>query len=136
MRTGAAAALDTALVLVFVTIGRSSHDEALNPAGLATTAWPFLLALAAGWLLTRAWHRPEALLTGAGIWLATVIGGMLLRAVSDQGTAVPFIIVATLFLAAVLLGWRLITKLTRGVFPSRSGRERATRHESTPSETH
>ncbi|MEW2358356.1 DUF3054 domain-containing protein [Spirillospora sp. NPDC029432] len=112
MRTGVAAALDIALVLVFVVIGRSSHDEALSPAGLATTAWPFFLALAAGWLLTRAWRRPETLPTGAGVWLTTVVGGMLLRAVSDQGTALPFIIVATLFLAAVLLGWRLIAKLT------------------------
>jgi hypothetical protein len=33
---------------------------------------------------------------------------MLLRAVSGQGTAVAFVVVATLFLAAVLLGWRAL----------------------------
>jgi hypothetical protein len=39
--------------------------------------------------------------------------GLLLRAVSGQGTALPFIIVATLTLALFLLGWRSVLALVR-----------------------
>lgn len=102
--------MDVVLVLAFVAIGRSSHEEGLSLTGLATTAWPFLAGLALGWALTRAWRRPEDLQVGIGIWATTVIGGMLLRTISDQGTAAAFIVVATLFLGAVLLGWRLLTR--------------------------
>jgi hypothetical protein len=43
---------------------------------------------------------------------------MLLRAVSGQGTAVPFIVVATLNLLALLVGWRLVAAtLTRARRP-------------------
>ena len=49
--------------------------------------------------------------TGLGIWAATVIGGMLLRAASGQGTAPAFIIVATLTLLVLLVGWRVIAAL-------------------------
>ncbi|MFF5263260.1 DUF3054 domain-containing protein [Actinomadura viridis] len=111
MRNGVAVGLDVGLVLVFVAIGRASHEEGASLAGFAGTAWPFLVGLAAGWGVTRAWRRPEVLVpSGVGIWAATVVVGMLLRAVSGQGTAFAFVVVATSFLAAVLLGWRLIAR--------------------------
>ncbi|MFC9559802.1 DUF3054 domain-containing protein [Agromyces sp. NPDC056965] len=111
-----AAILDAVLVVVFVSIGRRSHAEGLDLAGIAGTAWPFLAALVAGWLAARAWRHPLAVWpTGVIVWAVTVVGGMLLRAVSGQGTQLAFIIVATLTLAAFLLGWRLIAMLvTRG----------------------
>ncbi|MFB9310769.1 hypothetical protein BJY17_003412 [Agromyces hippuratus] len=121
-RTGTiaiAAVLDAVLVVVFVSIGRSSHAEGLDLAGIAGTAWPFIVALAAGWLVARAWRHPLAVWpTGVIVWAVTVAGGMVLRAVSGQGTQLAFIIVATLTLAAFLLGWRLIAMLAtrrRGV---------------------
>ena len=55
-----AVALDAALILVFVLIGRRNHDEALALGGIAQTAWPFLVGAAAGWLATRAWRHPFA----------------------------------------------------------------------------
>ncbi|WP_344954134.1 DUF3054 domain-containing protein [Actinomadura miaoliensis] len=114
MRNLGAAALDVACVLVFVAIGRASHEEAASLAGFAGTAWPFLVGLAVGWLVTRAWRRPEAFVpAGAGIWVSTVVVGMVLRAVSGQGTAVAFIVVATLFTALVLLGWRGVVRVVR-----------------------
>lgn len=68
-------------------------------AGFAGTAWPFLAGLAAGWGLWRVWRRPEALLpAGVGVWVTTVAVGMALRAVSGQGTAAAFVIVASVFL--------------------------------------
>ncbi|HEY5224795.1 MAG TPA: DUF3054 domain-containing protein [Microbacteriaceae bacterium] len=114
-----AAAIDVVAVLVFVATGRSSHAEALSVAGLAETAWPFLGGALVGWLLaglfTRgAWHSALALVrTGVVIWLSTVAIGMLLRVVSGQGTALAFIIVATVVLGILLVGWRALAILIR-----------------------
>lgn len=107
-------ALDAVLVVVFAMIGRSSHGESPID-GLFTTAWPFLAGLAVAWLFSLAWRRPTApLRTGVPVWLVTVTAGMLLRAVSGQGTALAFIIVATLTLGLFLVGSRLvITLITR-----------------------
>lgn len=103
--------LDTVLVVAFSALGRASHDSDVF-GGLWQTAWPFLIGLAVGWLVTLAWRAPLApVRTGLGIWAATVIGGMLLRAASGQGTALPFIIVATLTLLVLLVGWRVIAAL-------------------------
>lgn len=101
-------ALDAALVTAFAATGRASHDSDVL-AGLWQTAWPFLAALAAGWAVTLAWRAPAApVRTGLGVWAVTLIGGMLLRAASGQGTAVPFLVVATLVLLVALVGWRAI----------------------------
>lgn len=108
--------LDLVLVLVFVAIGRATHGEALTPPGMVSTGWPFVLALVIGWLVARAWRAPRALTTGVIVWLVTVVGGLALRVgVAQQTAAVPFIIVATLTLALVLIGWRLIAKLVSRV---------------------
>lgn len=112
-RTLGAFALDAALIAGFAATGRASHDSDVW-AGLWQTAWPFWAGLVAGWLITRAWRAPTAVRrSGLGIWASTVVGGMLLRAVSGQGTALPFVIVATLTLAVLLVGWRGIAALVR-----------------------
>lgn len=108
MRRVLGPAIDTCLVLAFVLIGRASHHDGGGLAGLASTAWPFLTGLAVGELITRSWRRPAALFpTGVGVWLSTVAGGMILRVVAGQGTAIAFIMVALAFLGLFLLGWRL-----------------------------
>lgn len=108
-----AVVLDAALVVAFAAIGRASHDSDVW-AGLGQTAWPFLVGLAVGWLMTVAWRAPAApMRTGLGVWAATVVVGMLLRAASGQGTAVPFVIVAGVTLFAALVGWRLVAALVR-----------------------
>lgn len=107
--------LDAVLVVVFAALGRASHDSAVF-AGLWGTAWPFLAGLVAGWLVTLGWRRPAApVRTGLGVWIVTVVGGMLLRAASGQGTAVPFIIVAMLTLLVLLVGWRVAAVVVRRV---------------------
>ena len=107
-----AAAVDGALILVFVLIGRRNHEAALSLGGIAQTAWPFLVGAVAGWLAVRAWRHPFALWpTGTVIWAATVGGGMALRVASGQGVQLAFVIVAALTLAALLLGWRLAALL-------------------------
>ncbi len=105
-------ALDVLCVLVFVVIGRASHTQGESLAGIASTSWPFLCGLAAGWAVSRAWRRPLALRpAGIAAWLGTVALGMVLRVVAGQGTAVAFIVVALAFLGLFLLGWRLAARL-------------------------
>jgi peptidoglycan/LPS O-acetylase OafA/YrhL len=102
---------DVCCVLVFVVIGRSSHTQGETAGGIASTSWPFLAGLAAGWLGSRAWRRPLALRPpGITVWLCTVALGMVLRVVSGQGTAPAFIVVALAFLGLFVLGWRLLAR--------------------------
>lgn len=108
--------IDTALVLVFSAVGRSSHGEAVL-GGLPTTAWPFLLGLLIGWLAALVVSRtggrgpfepwriaPEGLL----IWAGTLAVGMLARVLAGQGTAWSFIVVAGVVLGLFLLGGRAL----------------------------
>jgi hypothetical protein len=104
----AAGALDVALVVAFVLVGRRSHAEAGDLAGAASTAWPFLAALAAGWLVARAWRAPASRRTGLVVWLVTVALGQALRGVAGQGSAVSFVVVTAVVLALFLLGWRAL----------------------------
>ncbi|MFC9517970.1 DUF3054 domain-containing protein [Nocardiaceae bacterium NPDC056970] len=113
-----AAVADILFVVIFALLGRTSHEEGLDVGGLFTTAWPFLTGLAAGWVITFGLYRDkfDALLpvpTGVIVWLSTLVLGMLLRVVSDQGTAFSFILVATSFLALFLIGWRAIYQAVR-----------------------
>ncbi|WIM87202.1 DUF3054 domain-containing protein [Candidatus Mycobacterium wuenschmannii] len=104
--------IDVACVLVFCAIGRRSHDEGINVAGIATTAWPFLSGTAVGWLVSQAWRRPAAVYpTGVTVWLSTVLVGMLLRKFSSAGVAGSFVVVASAVTAVLLLGWRAIARV-------------------------
>lgn len=114
MRTWVAAVVDVVCVLVFVAVGRASHQEGNALVGVASTAWPFLAGLAVGWAVSRAWRSPRSLVpAGVSVWASTLVVGMLLRVVSGQGTALTFIAVAATFLALTLLGWRAVAMLTR-----------------------
>ena len=116
MRAGyaAALALDTAMVLAFVIIGRASHHAGGGLAGLSGTAWPFLAGMAAGELASRSWRRPAALWpAGVSVWLSTVAVGMARRVMAGQGTAAAFVTVALAFLGLFLLGGRSITWVAR-----------------------
>ena len=107
MRAGV---FDVVAVLVFVALGRRSHDEGGNAVTeTLRVAAPFLIALAAGWMVARAWRRPTALDTGVIVWIVTVVVGMLLRnLVFDRGTATSFVMVATIVTGVLLVGWRAV----------------------------
>jgi hypothetical protein len=99
--------VDVIGVLVFCAVGRRSHDEGLNITGVATTAWPFLTGTVVGWLVSRGWRQPTALVpTGVAVWLCTVAVGMVLRKASSAGVAASFVVVASSVTALLLLGWR------------------------------
>lgn len=99
--------LDFVVILIFVAIGRSVHDHGIKVAGMASTTWPFLVGMLAGALVVGARQRSSTTLkSGLTVCAATVAIGMVLRVVSGQGTAAAFVIVALVFLGAMMLGWR------------------------------
>ncbi|MFB2585168.1 DUF3054 domain-containing protein [Herbiconiux liukaitaii] len=107
-----AAVVDVVLVLLFVAIGRGSHDESGALLGFLTTAWPFLAGAAVGWLVARAWRHPFAVVrTGVVVWVAAVALGMLLRVASGQGVQLSFVIVTAIVLGVFLVGWRAVALL-------------------------
>lgn len=110
-----AAVADAVAVLAFTLIGIASHDGSLV-AAFGRVVWPFALAAAIGWAVTRAWRDPARVWpTGVLIWLVTAAGGLVLRGVSGQGLAWSFAMVTAVFLAITMLGWRaLVTALRRG----------------------
>ncbi|ROS59522.1 DUF3054 family protein [Frigoribacterium sp. PhB160] len=106
--------IDLALVVAFVLIGRRSHAEGVDPAGLATTLWPFAVGLVVGWLsvLGVRWPLP-AIRSGGVVVVSTVVLGMLLRVVSGQGVQPSFVVVTVVVLAVFLVGWRALATLLR-----------------------
>ena len=99
--------VDLVLVSLFAVIGRASHDEAVTVLGWWHTAWPFLAGALLGWVLVALTRRPGGSVpAGLAIWACTVVGGLLLRQISDQGTAAAFVVVATLVLGLLLVGPR------------------------------
>ena len=114
MRIALALALDVAIICLFAGIGRHNHGERDSLVGVATTAWPFLAGMTAGWLtsLLALGRTPLRVRDGITVWLATVAIAMVLRTVTNAGTALSFIVVATIFLGAGLLGWRAVAALT------------------------
>ena len=124
VRPAVAAAADVVWLAVFVVLGRSSHTEGEALPGVARTLWPFVLGLAIGWAVARAWRRPAPVVpTGVVVWPVCVGAAMVLRAVSGQGVAVAFIGVALAFVGLGLLGWRAVVgavQQARGPNPSRA----------------
>ncbi len=104
-------ALDALVVVLFVVIGRESHEEGNALAAILETAAPFLIGLALGWALVARRHAPQSSGTGLAVVASTLVVGMLgRRIVFDDGTAISFVVVATLFLSAGMLGWRLVSR--------------------------
>ena len=111
-RTVIAALADIVAIVVFVAIGRSNHKEGETVDAIFTVAAPFLIALAVGWIAARAWTRPMQVETAFIIWPITVAVGMVLRnLVFDRGTALPFIIVATVVIGVFIVGWRMLAAI-------------------------
>ena len=108
-----AAVADLMCVLLFAIIGRSSHAEAASLSGVLHTAWPFLAGCVLGLLVGRAWRQPFALATGAVVWVCTVTGGVVLRLGSGDTAQPSFVVVATLALGILIVGWRALFRLVQ-----------------------
>jgi hypothetical protein len=109
-RAVGAFAIDLMCIVAFVALGRRSHHEAGGVlAATARVAAPFLIGLVAGWLVARAWRDPRSVDLALIIWPVTIVVGMVLRRTAfDRSTATAFVIVATCFVGAFLVGWRAL----------------------------
>jgi hypothetical protein len=106
--------VDLLLVGVFAVIGRLSHYGTLTAGGWWTTAWPFLVGTLLAWAALALTRRPRAAVSsGLVVWLGALVGGMVLRQVSGQGTATAFVVVATLVLGALLVLPRVGARVRR-----------------------
>jgi hypothetical protein len=93
--------------VLFVSIGRDVHGHVDNLRGIVKTAWPFAVGVLAGWLVSRHWRSPFGR-SAVVVWLMTVAIGMLVRVLTSQGIAVPFILVSLAFFALAEFGWRIV----------------------------
>ena len=101
--------IDILVVLLFVGIGRFNHHHGDSLPGMVSTTWPFAVGLAIGWLVVLMRHQNGVSLgAGVEVWITTVALGMILRVIAGQGTAFAFIVVALVFLGALMLGLRLV----------------------------
>jgi len=106
--------LDVVCIVLFVIIGRRNHGESTDAEGTLRTALPFLIALSGAWIGAKAWRAPRSLLTGVVLWVVTVTVGLGIRRFAfGDGTAMPFVIVATLVIGLLLVGTRLPKPIRR-----------------------
>jgi hypothetical protein len=104
-----AMAFDFAVILLFVAIGRHSHEHGITFKGIVSTLWPFGVGLIIGWIYLGLTHRNFlAHKSGFYLVLLVVTVGMFLRVISGQGIALSFVLVASLLLTLLLVGWRII----------------------------
>ncbi|CAN5167023.1 hypothetical protein BH09ACT12_BH09ACT12_30800 [soil metagenome] len=95
--------------------GKGSHDAGESAWVVLAIVWPYAVSagLAHVLLATRG-RDPRPVWPEGVLVLAVTYGlGMLLRAVSGRGLAPGFLVVAAIFLAVTMLGWRAVVQLQR-----------------------
>lgn len=103
--------IDIALIATFVLIGRNEHNSGSQFIGYLTTVSPFLIATLVAWSLPHVRKTPDSVASGLTVWATVIILGMVLRRnVFGGGTAVPFVVVATVFNGAFLNIWRTFAR--------------------------
>jgi hypothetical protein len=102
----AAFAVDAALLLLFAVLGRRTHDEEGAVSGTLLVAAPFLAGWALGAIASRLPLEPLSPRRAALAWAIALPVGFALRAATGRGLAAGFLVVALVFTAVTLLGWR------------------------------
>ncbi|MGQ0574711.1 MAG: DUF3054 domain-containing protein [Pseudonocardia sp.] len=105
---------DLVAVVVFAAVGRLAHgpgDGVAELFGLAATAAPFLLGLAAAWASPYVRIAPAGLRAGCVVLASTVVVGLLLRAAFTGRLPPSFVLVTAVTLAVLLVGWRALSML-------------------------
>lgn len=100
---------DVVAVVVFAAVGRVSHAEPDDLLGLLVTAFPFLAGLAAAWATPWVRADPSGLRAGGVALAGAVVLGLALRFAFTDRLPPGFVIVTTVSLAVLLLGWRLLS---------------------------
>ena len=101
---------DLVCVLALAIGGKSSHEASDPDWVVLAIAWPFVVAasLAHVWLVSRGRSTRRTWPEGVFVLAVTYVLGMVLRAISGRGLDPAFLIVAGLFLALTMLGWRAV----------------------------
>jgi len=100
---------DALSVLLMVVIGTRNHETDTGVTGILFVAAPFWIALSLAHLAPLLQRKNRKNTNTFVVWGYTVAMGMLLRnMVFNRGTAVAFIIVATVFLGITMFGWRAL----------------------------
>lgn len=113
MRIWPAVAADVICILVFAIVGRSSHAESTDLLGVLRTAWPFLTGYVLGLALSRSTHDPVVRRAAVILWTSTVVVGVALRVLTGAGVQLSFVVVTTIVLGVLLLGWRGLWSLVQ-----------------------
>jgi hypothetical protein len=104
-------AADLLVLVVFVLIGRRSHDEGSGLEGFLRVWWPFAVGLVVATVASGTWRAPLEWRRAIAAWLVTVALGMTLRlAVQGREFKPTFVIVTTVFVGAGMLGWRAVVR--------------------------
>ncbi len=105
-----ALAFDIVCVLAFVVIGTRNHKTDTGLSGVLFVAAPFLISVVGSRVFMHFQKRDVlSVENGVTVVLFTTAVGMILRRIAfDRGTAPAFVIVATVFLFASMLGWRSV----------------------------
>ena len=100
-------------VVIFAALGKTSHEASSSNGVIAAIVWPYALAvvLAHAALLRNGRKTWRVWPEGAVVLAVTYLLGTTLRALSGRGIAVGFLVVAVVFLAVTMLGWRYVVKL-------------------------
>ena len=102
-------AFDALCVLLMVVIGTRNHKTDTGISGILFVAAPFWIAMSLAHLAPLLQRKNRKDPNTYMVWGYTVVMGMVLRnVVFNRGTALAFIIVATVFLGATMLGWRAL----------------------------
>lgn len=107
--------IDLVIVMFFSLLGRESHTQVLNIAGLFSTSWPFIAGLILCTLVVLyVGSGSLAELWPAGVLLAcgTPIVGQIIRTIF-VGFSLPFAFVSFGFLGLGIMSWRVIVTVRR-----------------------
>jgi len=105
---------DLLVLVVFVLVGRRSHDEGSGVEGFLRVWWPFAVGLMVATIASGTWRAPLEWRRAIVAWLVTVALGMTLRiAVQGRDFKPTFVIVTTVFVGAGMLGWRGLVRRAR-----------------------
>ena len=115
---------DLVCVVVFAVAGKASHEAGASDWVVLAIVWPYAVAAATthAWLLVRGRPTWRVWWEGVVVLVVTYLLGMFLRAASGRGLAPGFLVVAAVFLALTMLGWRTLVSLARARRGSRPSR--------------
>jgi hypothetical protein len=113
--------VDLVCVLLFAFGGKSSHEASSSDWVVLAIVWPFAVAVVIAHvaLVVRGGNTRRVWPEGVAVFAATYVLGMVLRVLSGRGIEGGFLVVAALFLALTMLGWRAVLRLAASRRPIR-----------------